>query len=178
MSSKSYPDRVVWDYFFSLRRIEESSRIAPSRELEKHNAALTIIMAVTAVEVFFNLWFRVLVEENNVAKDRQSLIDDLSNRRTINHKLKKWPERYLGNILDLTTGPGKAFSDIKELRNSIVHFTTEHETIHLGKLKLQGFADTTKYDDLTAAQAKIAVKSAEELVQEIFRLAKYDSEVQ
>jgi hypothetical protein len=128
-------------------------------------------MSVTAVEVFLNMWFRVRVEESGNSANRISLLKDLTDRRSIEFKLRNWPKRYLGAELDLSTGAGAQFAEIKRRRNAIVHFTSTHETVEVGPYRLQGMADTTEYDILSHADAAPALKAARDLVAEIFRIA-------
>jgi hypothetical protein len=172
----STPNRIVWDYFLSLRLLEENARKAPSPELSRQAAALAVVMAVTVVEVFLNLWFRVHVEERKVPSDREALLKDISARISLDHKLKQWPKRYLSDVLNLTAGVGDEFMKLKGLRNSIVHFTSSHESIDLGSVTIHGLADTTEYDALSAEKASWALQTAEDLVAELFRLAGISSE--
>lgn len=170
MPSYSSPTHVVWEYFRSLRLLVQGTREARSPEEARQQAALAVIMAVTVVEVFFNLWFRTRVDE--LDKSHQtSLQRDLNARKSIDFKLKNWPTRYLAAELDLTKGPGAEFAEIKSLRNSIVHFTSSHESVEVGGLAFHGVADITAYDDLGERHASAALTAAEALVSEVFRLA-------
>jgi hypothetical protein len=161
----------VWEYFLSLRLLTENARKAGSSELARQQAALALIMSVTAVEVFVNLWFRIRVEGSGNPNHRLTLEEDLLKRRSLESKLKNWPKRYLGHELDLNNGPGQNFALIKKKRNAIVHFTSTHQTIQIGPVHFHGMADTTEYDTLTATDASNALQAAIQLVGEIFRLA-------
>ena len=173
----STPNRIVWEYFLSLRLIEKSARDAPSPVLAMQQAALAIIMCVAVVDVFLNMWFRVKVEEMTDKECLKSFQKDIDKRISLGDKLKKWPERYLIKPLNLDVGPGKNFSEIKQLRNSIIHFTSNHESLKLTEeVIIHGLADTTNYDSLNASNATYALKTAEELVLEIFSLANLDPE--
>jgi hypothetical protein len=141
------------------------------RESELFSASLALIMSVTAVEVFINLWFRVRVEESVDPLHCTSLQKDLSDRKSLESKLKNWPKRYLGSELDMTSGAGAKFSEVKRKRNAIVHFTSTHEVADLGPFRLHGMANTTEYDSLTVEDASHALEAAVELSAEIFRLA-------
>jgi hypothetical protein len=161
----------VWEYFQSLRLLVENARQAPSPELCRRAAALAVIMAVTGVEVFLNLWLRVRVAQGEVLGDRETLFKELSKRVHLGHKLSQWPQRFLSAALDLKAGPGGAFVDLKCLRNSIVHFTSPHESIDLGNVAIHGLADTTAYDELSAEKARWALQTAENFIAEIFCLS-------
>jgi hypothetical protein len=173
----SSPNRIVWEYFISLRHLVANAKEASSPELCRQATALAIIMAVTAAEVFLNLWFRVRVEERHTADERKALLKDLSPPfLPLDRKLKEWPTRYLGKPLDLELGPGAVFVVLKTMRNSIVHFTSTHETFAYENVAIRGLADTTKYDALSREQAAWALEATENLVAEIFRLAAIPTE--
>ena len=171
MPTYSSPNRIVWDYFWSLRLLEENARKAPSAELARQSTALAVVMAVTVVEVFLNLWFRVRIEERNNPGERDAFLKELAARISLDRKVKQWPPRYLAGALNFTSGAGAEFMKLKELRNSIIHFTSSHESVDLGNVAIHGLAETTEYDSLTAANASWALQTAEELVAEVFRLA-------
>lgn len=171
MSILSSPNRVVCEYFVSLRRLAEEAKKAPSQELCRQSAALAVIMAVTVSEVFMNLWFRVRIEERHSVAEREAFLKELSFPRpvSLDRKLRKWPERYLGGSIDVSSGPGAEFIKLKSLRNSIVHFTSNHESIELEGVAIHGLANTTDYDGLGYEQANWALQTAENFVAEIFR---------
>lgn len=171
MPTYSSPNRIVWDYFWSLRLLEENARKAPSAELSRQSTALAVVMAVTVVEVFLNLWFRVRIEERKIPGEREAFLKELSARISLDRKIKQWPPRYLSGALDFTSGAGSEFIKLKELRNSIIHFTSSHESVELGDVAMHGLADTTEYDSLTATNASWALQTAEGIVAEVFLLA-------
>jgi len=167
----SSPNRIVWDYFWSLRLLAKNAKEALSPELERQATALAVVMAVTVCEVFLNLWFRVRVEEKAIPAHRDSLLKDLNSRISLHRKLEPWPLRYLSTSLDLNSGAGGEFVKLKSLRNSIVHFTSSHKSIELPGVTIHGLADTNDYNLLSSKQAMWALQTAENLVAEIFHLA-------
>lgn len=169
--SLSAPNGVVWEYCLSLRLLEQGARQASSSDLARQQTVLAIIMSVTVIEVFLNLWFRVRVEERNELEHCLSLKKDLRERKSLEFKLKSWPKRYLGHELDLMSGPGKRFAEVKRKRNAIVHFTSTHEDFDIENIHFRGMADTTEYDFLTVDDATNALKATLELIAEIFKLA-------
>ena len=171
----STPAGVVVEYFESLRWLAKSAVEAPEDHQARRIAAMAVIMAVNAVEVFLNLWFRVVATERNDCAQEAQFAHDLAKRISLEQKLTTWPTRHLQANLDLRHGPGKAFVELKRVRNSIVHFESSHDTVHTGTAILHGLADTTHYDGLTAASADEALTIAENLVIEIFRLAGFDN---
>jgi hypothetical protein len=141
--------------------LAQNAREAPSPELSRQAAALAVVMAVTVGEVFLNLWFRVRVEEKGIPSQRESLLKDLNSRASVQRKLEQWPLRYLSVPLDLNSGAGGEFVRLKSLRNSIVHFTSKHESVDLGGVSIHGLADTSAYDSLSSEHATWALQTAE-----------------
>lgn len=71
----------------------------------------------------------------------------------------------------MTQGPGADFMGIKELRNSIVHFSSSHTTFEHANVIVRGLADTTDYDALYFEKARVALFAAEDMIGEIFLLS-------
>jgi hypothetical protein len=113
------------------------------------------------------------VEERHSVAERDEFLKDLSFPRptSLDRKLRSWPKKYLGTPLDLSSGPASEFMVLKSLRNSIIHFTSTHEEFEYEGVSIQGLADTSSYDALDSVKAGWALKTAEELVAEIFRIA-------
>lgn len=176
MSTLSSPNRVVWEYFDSLRRLVVQARNPESDAHLRQTAALAVVMSVNVVEVFFNLWFRVRVEERRSPQERAEFVKDLSYPRpaSLDRKLREWPKRYLGNELDLDSGAGSDFMKLKRLRNSIIHFASTHETFRVDNVTIQGLADTSEYDALCYDHAAAALNTAEDMLAEVFALAGID----
>lgn len=165
---------VVRDYFESVRWLNRQAQSSEDTLQVRRVTAITTIQAVTAVEVFVNLWFRTFVAERGDKKLEQVLLSDLEGRAPLEKKLATWPKRHLGSKLELHRGPGLAFIELKNLRNSIVHFASNYATVHVPQLIIHGLADTSKYDALLGVDAEKALVAAENLVAEIFRLAGFD----
>jgi len=166
------PTHVIWEYFSSLQQLVAAANEARNRELRRQAAALAVIMGVTVGEVFLNVWFRVRVEEIHDKAERNAFLKDLSPPfKSLERKLQDWPKQYLGKELDLQSGPGRAFTDLKDLRNSIVHFKSTHETITYDNVSIHGLADFTSYDSLNYESARAAFETIQAFVAEIFRLA-------
>lgn len=171
MQNYSSPNRIVWEYFLSLRKLTQSAMDAQNPDLARQAAALAVIMAVTVCEVFLNLWFRIHVEKNGNEGQRELFLKDIKSRVSLDRKLKQWPSQYLAVPLNLISGAGREFILLKALRNSIVHFTSSHNSIKIDNIVIHGLADTTEYDSLSSEQATWALVTSENLVAEIFRLA-------
>lgn len=149
------------------------SESAQDSNLERQEAAVAIIVAVTAVEVFLNLFFRVIAEEQKYIMHKEWILHDINKRITLEEKLKKWPVTVFGKKLDFGGGHVQSFMKLKSLRNHIVHFTSNHETVELGDtgIILHGTANSTKYDSLSKADALESRSSAWGIIQEVFILS-------
>lgn len=176
MPTHSTPAGVVIEYFESLRWLARAAIETSDPIHARRLAAMSTILAVTAVEVFLNLWFRIHATESGSAELQDALVKDLEKKITLDQKLLQWPKRHLHTMLNLKVGPGHAFVSLKKRRNSIIHFESTHETIHASNIIIHGLADTTQYDSLSAESAAEALATAEALVAEVFCLAGFDKE--
>lgn len=145
------------------------AKSASDKSLERRESALAIVMAVNAVEVFLNLYFRVLVEEEDFKKHKNYLLKNFKERKGLDFKVKNWPKVILKKPIDLSQGIGKDFQKVKSLRNNIVHFTSTHETIELSNssIFMNGLANTTEYNALDKHKAQHALDTARIFVSSI-----------
>ena len=166
----SSPNRMIWQYFDALRRLVGGLNHSRDETELKQDTALCIMLAVTVVEAFLNIFFRVVVSEPGFTQHKQRVLDDLDKRRSLDRKLRTWPAEVLGKGLDFTAPTPKAFLALKERRNALMHFTSSHETLNLPGVVIQGLADTSVVDTLTLADAAHALEAAEGMVRELCRL--------
>lgn len=168
----SSPNTIVWQYFQALRRlcyaIEQHED--HDKEIIQQDAALGVILAITGVEIFLNVYFRVLVDEEPYKHAAAYILNDLENQVSLEKKIKKWPSTVFGKKLNLGAGVGQLFTNLKTLRNKLVHFSSSHETIELPGFKIQGMADTSIYALLNAKSATNTLEVAEQFICEIFAL--------
>ena len=136
---------------------------------------MSTILAISAVEVFMNLWFRIHASEQSDIALQDALAKDLEKKISIDQKLALWPKRHLKVELNLKAEPVRNFLVLKSRRNSIIHFQSNHESIHASNIIIHGLADTTEYDLLSGASAQEALNTAEEFVAEVFRIAGFDA---
>lgn len=154
------------------------SHDATDSNIERQESVVAVIVAVTAVEVFLNLFFRMLAEEDKYAVHKEWIVSDIDKRITLDEKLRKWPFAIFGKKLDFGSGATQSFMKLKSLRNQIVHFTSDHETVDLGGsgIIIHGVADSSKYDSLCREDAKNAQSVSWDLIREIFILSGTPSE--
>lgn len=162
---------MVWEYLETLNHLLQSEHAWENKSSERKYAALIVIMSVTVVETFLNVFFRTLVENDKHIAHREWVVSDIKKRISIEEKLRKWPVAILGKQIELGHGPGQLFQATKKVRNFLVHFVTEHETVVVSPdVFFDGMADTTAYHALKKQDAVSAVRSAQGMIEEILKL--------
>jgi hypothetical protein len=161
---------MVWQYFEALRRLVSELDADQDEAVLKQNVALSIFLSVTVVEAFVNIFFRIVVSEDNFTHHKQRVMDDLYYRKSLDYKLKHWPKVILGNKLNFNAPVPKAFLNLKNRRNALMHFTSTHESLALPGIEVHGLADTATFDTLQASDAAGALDLAEGMLCELFRL--------
>lgn len=170
----SSPNRMVWDLFQALRRL--CSRVAEAHAVQdesvlRQDAALCVILAVQCVEIFFNVYFRVLISEPAYAHAAEKISGELASTQCgLDRKIKHWPKIVFGQKLPLDKGAGQRFVELKNLRHKLMHFTSSHETLAIPGVSIHGLADTTAYESLSVQTAFEALDTAEAFLCEVFAL--------
>ncbi len=166
------PNSILWRYFACLRRLAHEASVTPDPDLQRETAALAVFMAVSAIEAFFNSWFRTFSEAGPVVAHRETVMTDLRDRRGLTYKFKTWPEMCFGKGFELDRSPARTFLALVEQRNALMHFTTNYDSIEVPGITVQGLVDITAYHSLGPPDAANALHVAEEIVGEFFRLQK------
>ncbi len=167
----STPNTILWHYSQTLRRCVARVHATEDGTQQRQEIVVCILLAVTLVEAFLNVYFRILVSNEEFTSHCGWLLEDLRRRRSLDHKIEVWPELILRKRLDFSTGAARDFKVLKERRNALMHFTSSHITLDaLGDLTFHGLADTSAFDELTAAHAADALEAAEGIICEIWRL--------
>lgn len=166
----SSPNRMVWSYFSALRRMCYQVELHSSDGHKKEDAALCVITAVTVVEVFLNVYFRILISENPYKHAEEKIKHDLERQIPLDRKLKEWPKAVFGKKIDFGSGPGQKFMELKNIRNSLVHFSSTWETLEIPGVTIHGLADISAFEPLGEHSASQALETAEQFIAEVFRL--------
>lgn len=170
----SSPNRMVWELFQALRRL--STRVTETHASQdesavRQDAAICVILAVQCVEVFFNVYFQVLISESTYAHAAEKISADLAKTQFgLGGKIKDWPCYVFGKKLALDKGAGQKFVALKNLRHSLMHFKSSHETFSIPGVAIHGLADTSDYESLCAKSAVDALQTAEAFLCEVFAL--------
>lgn len=176
----SSPNHMVWELFAALRRlcsrVQEAHSVQDTSAL-RQDAALCIILAVQCVEVFFNIYFRILVSEPSYTHAADRILIDLENKQFgLDRKIKEWPKLVFRKNLNLDKGAGQKFVTLKNLRHTLMHFTSSHETFAIPGIAIHGMADTSTYESLSVELAIEALHIAEAFLCEVFTLRGISSE--
>lgn len=167
-------NRMVWELFQALRRICISANEAHAAQDEsalRQYAAICIILSVQCVEVFFNIYFRVLIDGSAFAHAAERISSDLEKKQFgLDRKIKEWPHLVFGKKLNLDKGAGQRFVTLKNLRHKLMHFTSSHEIFEIPGVAVHGLADTSIYEELSIDTANDALHTAEAFLCEVFTL--------
>ena len=144
------PHSIIWEYYECLKR--QINRIPESENdrTQKQELVLALFLSLTVVEAFINAFFRVVVDEHGFKMHKDKLLKDIEKRISLESKLKEWPKRILGKRLNLDEPNVKAFVELKNQRNALMHFVSSHESIELpGPVYIHGLADMSALQALS-----------------------------
>ena len=169
----SSPNRIIWCYFKALRQQVHDLMNFHNELEQKGHVATCIFLAITIIESFLNIFFRIVVSEHQFNGHEKRVLNDLSNRKSLDHKIRNWPKDILGKDINWTCGIGKEFMDLKTLRNALMHFTSSHSKLEINGIKIHGLSDTSIFDALSTKNAITALTIAEGVIAEILRIRGY-----
>lgn len=164
------PNNMLWRFYASLNRQVNSANQAKGDAERKQNVAVCIILAITLIEAFLNIFFRVVVSEKEFSQFSQQILDDLDRRASLEYKIREWPKLVFGKSIDFRNGIGKDFVALKDARNWLMHFTSTYETIVVDNMTIHGLADISRYEALGDEDAARALHTAQGTIAEIIRL--------
>ena len=164
------PNKIIWNYFALLRRTVERIAAMPDGDERKQEIAACLILSVTAVEAFTNVYFRVVISEPEFASKAPLVKKGLGSLMSVKDKLTKWTQELFGTALDVSGGIGKSFVDLNTHRNKLVHFKSSHTSISFSNVHFDGMADITAFSSLSPIHAESALATAEGILREVFKL--------
>ena len=171
------PHSIVWEYYDCLKR--QLVRIPSDKQdrTRKQEIALSLLLSVTVIECFLNVFFRVVVSENKYKSHEARFLKDIERRISLERKIKEWPKRILGHRLNYSNESISDFIQLKNHRNELMHFVSSHESIDLpGPIKINGLADMTPFEKLTLTEAVEYLQIIREFSYEIFRARGIDED--
>jgi hypothetical protein len=174
--SLSSPNRIIWHYFQALRRHVNNLSNARNEVEKKEDIAICVLLSITVVETFINTFFRILINEKQFSKCKKEILNDLDKRKSLDYKIRNWPNDIFGKSIKWDNGIGKKFRDLKNLRNNLMHFTSSFSKIETNGYCIQGLSDISVLDTLTTENANEAISIAEEMIAEILRIRGFSEE--
>jgi len=167
---------MIWCYFKALRRKVYDLTSLHDEVEQKEDVATCVFLAITVIEAFVNVFFRIVVSEQKFNGHEQRVLNDLSRLKSLDYKVQNWPKDILGRSIDWTCGIGKEFMDLKALRNALMHFTSSHSKLEINGIHIHGLSDTSIFDALSTEKAVTALTVAEGIIAEILRIRGYPEE--
>lgn len=170
MSSLASHNHIVWSYFDIARTIAQEAKLSTAQGVKRSKSAVVVLMAVAAVEAYINIFGRMWAEQETGFDHAAQILEDISNKRFITHKIKKWPQLFFGKGLDLSQGSGQEFMALIEKRNRLMHFTSGYHTFQFENVTIKGLVDSTVFDSLTSEDAEKAIYIAEGFIESWIKL--------
>jgi hypothetical protein len=161
---------MVWEYLEILNRIYYSLNSTADEKELRQNICLCILLAVTTVETFLNIFFQILVNEPIYGKYKTYILGSILERRSIDYKIKHWPKKLFNQSIDFASGAGKQFLELKELRNQLMHFSS-NETVTIKGVDLHNVSNISFYESLEIADAEKASNMVMGIIEEILKLS-------
>lgn len=161
---------MLWQFHSSLNRQIGLATLATDVDERRQNVAVCIVLSVTLVETFFNMFFRVVVSEAGFKQFNEKIAQDFEDQVPLDHKIKEWPKLVFGKSLDLSQGIGQKFIELKNLRNWLMHFTSSFESVSFDNITIQGLADISTYEALGVQDATQSLTTAEGIISEVLKL--------
>ena len=125
-----------------LRRLANDNRTQDDERIVGENGLVAIILGITALDAFANLFFRALADEVSFQHIRDKLIKDLEKPVPLSAKLEKWCRRAFGKTPDHTDSRWKSFIALRNWRNELVHFkSSPHALAGSQTVAISGLAD-------------------------------------
>lgn len=163
-------NRLVWVYASAARTLTREAGEACSPELGKEKAAAAVTMAVACVETYLNVLARLWLVQDSTFEHRAQVEDDLKRKKGLGRKLEEWPALFFGKRADLGSGAGQRFKSLLDLRNRLMHFTSDAHDWEHENITIRGLIDTSAYDSLSFEAAVDAVVSAEGFIEYLLHL--------
>jgi hypothetical protein len=122
-----------------------------SRELIEQDGLVSIFLAMTAIEAFTNVYFRVIADEPAYAHASERILTELDRRNIpTGVKITTWSQQAFGHTIDETDPRWIQFRELGTQRNGFVHFRSSHQSAWLpGNVAIHGLADLSGFATLS-----------------------------
>jgi hypothetical protein len=167
---------MVRAYLGVARVLAEESGAAESDEQRRAKAATTILVAVSSVEAYLNIFARLWLSEDRGFEHAERITADLRSKKSLTLKLRDWPQLFFRKPLDLGQGAAHAFRRLLDVRNQLMHFSSEDHEFEFENIKIKGLIDTAVYNNLTPQDAVDAIDRAEAFIELLVRMQELSEE--
>ena len=167
---------IVNNYFRVARSLAHAEPETLLKDDAKGIYAASILMSVSAVEAFINIFGRLWVGQTPAFEHSDKINNDLLKKRFITQKIKEWPVLFFGKKLDLSQGIGQAFIELVDKRNMLMHYKSEHHSMEFEDFTINGVVDVSVFNHLTAKDATDAIEVSENFIAIWLKLQGFDSE--
>ena len=158
------------------RALAQQAQSAVDQDDVRQAAAASIIMAVAFVETYLNIMARLWIEQHEAFEFRDQIDKDLAGKRPLGRKLEEWPQLFFKKRLNFGCGPAQRFKETLDLRNQLMHFSSDAHEYEFENIKIKGLMNTGAYDSLDASLAHKSVKSATEFISHLIEIQGIPSE--
>ncbi len=170
----SSPNNIICTYCdyleASISNLKESIGKTKDPDDSYVDIAVSIILAVTVIEMFLNIYFRGIAELDPDKKRGKEFLKNIKAPTPLDTKVKKWPKLAFGKSLNFKKGIGKDFLKLKDLRNKLVHFSSDLHTVSIQLIPFSNFTDTTVFHNLKLSDSENSLKVVRGFIKEIFIL--------
>jgi hypothetical protein len=164
------PNSILWEFYAILTHQADLASKASEPEQKRRMMATCIILAVTLVETFVNIYFRIVASEKQFSHAGAEIMEDLRNQMSLDYKIKKWPRLAFGASVDFGQGVGQDFISLKEDRNWLMHFSSTYEPVSFDNVTIQGLSDISRYESFDHYDPIRTVSTVEGIIIEILKL--------
>lgn len=140
---------ILWSYYNILRSLVFDNKKTANFNEKRENALLVIIMSITIIEVFLNIYFYLLASEKKYFKHFEQISKEIKNTSfSLDKKIRLWPKLLFNKGIDLGRGAGQKFQDLKKLRNELIHFHSDHYESEFDNIKITKLLDISAFEKL------------------------------
>lgn len=163
---------ILWSYYNVLRSLVFDNKKTTNASEKRENALLVIIMSVTIIEAFLNIYFYLLVSEKKYFKHFEQISKEIKNTSfSLDKKIRLWPKLLFNKDIDLGSGVGQKFQELKKLRNELLHFHSDHYESKFDNIKITRLLDITAFEKLAEYDVNSCTSIVLDFASEIFRLS-------
>jgi hypothetical protein len=163
---------ILWSYYNVLRSLVFENKKATNSNEKRENALLVIIMSITIIEAFLNIYFYLLVSEEKYFKHSEQISKEIKNTSfSLDKKIRLWPKLLFNKDIDLGRGVGQMFQELKKLRNKLLHFHSDHFKSEFNNIKITKLLDISAFEKLAEYDVNSCTSIVLDFASEIFRLS-------